>query len=79
MEREFANANRHDDDESGSESESDGDSVASAPSCADLYSDPGESSDDDSLSETKSSDVEDTQDVAIEILDSPVKSQPVDV
>jgi hypothetical protein len=68
-----------DDDESGCESESDGDSVGSAPSSADLYSDPGESSDDDSLSEAKSSDVEDAQEVAIEVLDSPVKPQPVDV
>jgi hypothetical protein len=68
-----------DDDESGCESESDDESVGSAPSSADLYSDPGESSDDDSMSEAKSSDVEDAQKGAIEDLDSPVKSQPVDV
>jgi hypothetical protein len=68
-----------DDDDSGCESESGAESVGSAPSSADLYSDPGESSDDDSLSEAKSSDVGDAQDVAIEVLDSPAKSQPVDV
>lgn len=47
------------DDESSCESESDAGSARSTPSSADLYSDPGHSSDDeDSLSEAESSDVE---------------------
>jgi hypothetical protein len=89
MELEFANAKRRrialttahededeeeDDEDDDEECESDSEDAGSAPSSADLYSDPGDSSEDDdsSLSEAKSTDGDDAEEVAIEVADSPV-------